>query len=81
MFSVVSFELVRFTYKLTCSTLERSFVMPNKVSFDFVDGFLIVKVDLNQDGQPLLELKINAMEVPDEVLSLIQGKKNEVKAA
>jgi uncharacterized protein YlzI (FlbEa/FlbD family) len=53
----------------------------SKVSFDFVDGFLIVKVDLNQDGQPLLELKINAMEVPDEVLSLIQGKKNEVKAA
>ena len=55
--------------------------MPNKVSFDFVDGFLIVKVDLNQDGQSLLELKINAMEVPDEVLSLIQGKKAAVVAA
>ena len=46
-----------------------------KVSFEFVDGFLLIKVDLNQDGQPFLELKVNALEIPDEVLSLIQGKK------
>ena len=51
-----------------------------KVSFEFVDGVLIVKVDLNGDGQPIVELKINALEIPDEVLDLIKAKKEAPKA-
>ena len=47
----------------------------SKVSFDFVDGMLLVKLDLNQDGQSFLELKVNIMEIPDEVFSLISAKK------
>jgi hypothetical protein len=45
-----------------------------KVSVDFVDGALSVKVDLNADGQPVLELKVYAPELIDEVLSAIKPK-------
>ena len=51
-----------------------------KVSFEFVEGVLIVKVDLNGDGQPIVELKIALAEIPDEVLDLVKAKKEAPKA-
>jgi hypothetical protein len=54
--------------------------MNDKVSFAFVDGCLVVKVDLNKDGQPFLELKIELAEIPEEIFSLISAKKAAVAA-
>jgi hypothetical protein len=34
--------------------------------------YLLLKVDPNKDGEPLLEQKIHIKEVPDEVLSLFK---------
>lgn len=39
-----------------------------KVSFKVEEGKLVVAVDLNQDGQPLLELKFDIKELPEEAI-------------
>jgi hypothetical protein len=51
-----------------------------KVSFEFVDGVLIVKVDLNGDGQPVIELKVSLAEIPDEIIDILKAKKEAPKA-
>jgi hypothetical protein len=45
------------------------------VSFKFENSNLIVIVDSNKDGEPLLTLTVNLAEIPDEVLALITAKK------
>jgi hypothetical protein len=42
---------------------------PKKVSYEFVDGKLVVKVDLNGDGEPVIELKLDVKELPEEAIS------------
>jgi hypothetical protein len=65
----------------TVSFIERSFPMENKkVSFEFVEGVLIVKVDLNGDGQPVIELKVSLAEIPDEIIDILKAKKEAPKA-
>jgi hypothetical protein len=48
---------------------------PKKVEFKFEDKHLIIKVDLNKDGESLMEFKLNLAEIPDEVLSALKSKK------
>lgn len=46
--------------------------MGDKVKFEITDGKLIIQVDPNEDGQIVLEVKIDLLEVPDEVLSALK---------
>jgi hypothetical protein len=47
------------------------------VSYVFEGTKLIITVDPNKDGQPVLSLTIEMSEIPDEVLSAISSKKAE----
>ena len=47
----------------------------NVVEFSIEEGNLIVNVDPNKDGQNVIELKVNLLEVPDEILSALQKAK------
>jgi len=50
--------------------------MPNKaVDFRFEGSKLIVVVDPNKDGEPVLSVELELAEIPDEVLSAINSKK------
>ena len=42
------------------------------LSFEVIDGSLVIKVDPNKDGQAVVELKVNLTEVPDEVVALFK---------
>lgn len=42
---------------------------PEKVSYKFEDGKLVVDVDLNSDGKPLLELKLDVSQIPAEAIA------------
>lgn len=53
--------------------MENVIVQENKaVSFKIEGGLLIISVDSNKDGQPLLETRLFLEEVPDEVLGLFK---------
>ncbi len=43
--------------------------MDKKIGFEFEGGKLIVKVDLNGDGEPVLKLELDLKEVPEEVVA------------
>lgn len=50
--------------------------MENKsVDYKFNGTQLVITVDPNKDGQPVLTLTLEMAEIPDEVLSAIQSKK------
>lgn len=44
------------------------------VSIGIVGNCLVIAVDSNKDGQPSIELKIDLLEVPDELVSLVRKK-------
>jgi len=44
-------------------------------SFRFEGSMLIIEVDPNQDGEVVLRVEVNLAEIPDEVLSLLNAKK------
>jgi hypothetical protein len=44
------------------------------IDFKFEDGKMILSVDPNKDGEPVLFLMIDAAEVPDEIVSIISKK-------
>ena len=46
-----------------------------KVDYRFVGTDLVVVVDGNSDGQPVLSLTVSLAEIPDEIFSLISKKK------
>lgn len=46
------------------------------VSFTIEEGSMVITVDPNKDGQALLSLKIDLLEVPDEIVSLIKKSKD-----
>lgn len=48
-----------------------------KVDYKFEGTNLIVTVDGNNDGQPVLSLTLALAEIPDEIFSLISAKKAE----
>jgi hypothetical protein len=45
------------------------------VKFEFVGSKLLIAVDPNRDGGPVIKVEIDLMEIPDEVMSLISAKK------
>ncbi len=50
--------------------------MENKaVEFKFEGAKLLIVVDPNKDGGPVLKVEVDLAEIPDEVLSLIAAKK------
>lgn len=50
--------------------------MENKaVNFRFDGSKLLIDVDPNRDGGPVVKLEIDLMEIPDEIMSLITKKK------
>jgi hypothetical protein len=50
--------------------------MENKaVDFTFDGSKLMIVVDPNKDGEPVLRLEIELAEIPDEVMSLLVAKK------
>ena len=50
--------------------------MSNKaVDFKFEGSTLVVTVDKNKDGQPVLTLNIDMAEIPDEIWSAMNKKK------
>ena len=49
--------------------------LPKAFSFDFSGSDLVIKVDSNRDGQPILELKIALAEIPDEVFDRVKKAK------
>ena len=51
--------------------------MPKAVEFTFEGSKLLVIVDPNKDGQPVMKLEIEMAEIPDEILSAISAKKAE----
>ena len=55
--------------------------MDGKIDFKFEDGVLVLKVDSNEDGETLLELKISLSEAFDEVKDAFFKKKEEEKDA
>jgi hypothetical protein len=54
--------------------------MDKAVELKWEGSKLIAIVDPNKDGQPVVELKIELAEIPDEVLSAIAAKKAEKQA-
>jgi hypothetical protein len=40
--------------------------------FKIEGGFLIITADPNKDGQNVMELKIDLLEVPDEIMSALK---------
>ena len=46
-----------------------------KISYAFEGTKLIVKVDLNGDGEPAISLAIDIKEIPEEVFALITSSK------
>jgi len=48
-----------------------------KVDFRFEGSTLIVAVDTNKDGQPVLELKFDMAEIPDEIWGMMNKNKGE----
>ena len=55
---------------------KRSLSMETKAASWAVEGStLVISVDLNKDGQPLLTVRLEMAEIPDEVLSAIMKKK------
>jgi hypothetical protein len=80
--------LVRYRYDdsaLTAPCLRQSFgtqsiiletEMENQaVKFEFEGSKLLIAVDPNRDGGPVVKVEIDLMEIPDEVMSLISAKK------
>jgi hypothetical protein len=51
--------------------------MANAVDFSFEGSKLLVVVDPNKDGQPVVRVEIEMAEIPDEILSAISSKKAE----
>jgi hypothetical protein len=50
--------------------------MENKaIEFKFEGAKLLISVDPNKDGGPVLSLTVDLAEIPDEVFSLISAKK------
>lgn len=49
--------------------------MEKAVDFKFEGSKLLIAIDPNKDGGPVLKLEIDLAEIPDEVLSLIAAKK------
>jgi hypothetical protein len=43
-----------------------------KVSVNFEGADLVVKVDLNQDGKPAIELRVDLLQIPAEVKELLK---------
>lgn len=54
--------------------------MEKAVEVKFEGSKLLVVVDPNKDGQPVLKVEVELAEIPDEVLSAIAAKKSEEKA-
>ena len=44
------------------------------VTLKIEDQQLIIRVDANKDGEAVLEVRVNILEVPDEVISLLKKK-------
>ena len=44
------------------------------IDFNFEDGKLILSVDPNKDGQPVVFLSVDVAEVPDEIVSALSKK-------
>jgi hypothetical protein len=53
---------------------EKGVFMPeNKaVSFKLEGGKFVIAVDLNKDGQPMIQIAVDLAEVPDEVLAIFK---------
>jgi len=45
------------------------------ITFKVEDGKLKLSVDPNKDGQPMVELMVDIVEIPDEVVDLIAKSK------
>lgn len=41
----------------------------SKVAVKWEDGKVVVKVDMNEDGEPILELKLDVKELPEEAIA------------
>lgn len=51
----------------------------SKFNYKLEGTKLFFDVDLNEDGQPFAGMYIDILEIPDEVMSAIIAKKEEVK--
>lgn len=49
--------------------------MEKAVEFKFEGSKLLIAIDPNKDGGPVLKLEIDLAEIPDEVMSVISAKK------
>ena len=50
--------------------------MPDKaVDFKFEGSTLIIALDFNKDGQPVVEVKIDMAEIPDEIWGMMNKNK------
>lgn len=47
--------------------------LEKKIEFRIEGGMFIIEVDPNQDGQNVIEVKVDLAEVPDEVISALKG--------
>ena len=45
------------------------------VSFKFEGSKLVISIDSNKDGEPVLSLTLNLAEIPEEILALVTAKK------
>lgn len=45
-----------------------------KFNYEVNDGKLVISVDPNEDGEPVLRLELIIAEIPDEVLSTMHKK-------
>lgn len=45
------------------------------VSLKIDDGQLVIRVDANKDGEAVVEVKVNILEVPDEIIDLLKKDK------
>lgn len=45
------------------------------LSMNLVDGKLVISVDSNKDGEPVLEVSVDILEVPDELMKILKKDK------
>ena len=49
----------------------------NKIlSMELKDGKLVISVDSNKDGEPVLSVSVDILEVPDELMKLLKKDKD-----
>jgi hypothetical protein len=67
--------LARLGIRSALRAITKEIHVEKAVEFKFEGSKLLIAIDPNKDGGPVLKLEIDLAEIPDEVMSVISAKK------